>query len=95
MAATGNEYASQINYPAAYDTVIGVGASRADNTRAGYSNTGYGIDFMAPGGDLSRDQNNDGYADGVLQETMKVDSGPMLSGKAQVRPRHMWRPQQR
>ena len=71
VAATGNEYASQINYPAAYDTVIGVGASRADNTRAGYSNTGYGIDFMAPGGDLSRDQNNDGYADGVLQETIE------------------------
>jgi serine protease len=60
-----------VNYPAAYDTVIGVGATRADDSRAGYSNTGSGIDLMAPGGDLSRDQNGDGYADGVLQETIE------------------------
>jgi serine protease len=26
---------------------------------------------MAPGGDLSRDQNGDGYADGILQETIE------------------------
>ena len=26
---------------------------------------------MAPGGDLSRDQSGDGYADGVLQETIE------------------------
>jgi serine protease len=71
VAATGNEFSSQLNYPAAYDTVIAVGATRADDSRAGYSNTGSGIDLMAPGGDLSRDQNGDGYADGVLQETIE------------------------
>jgi serine protease len=71
VAATGNEFSSRVNYPAAYDTVIGVGATRADDSRAGYSNTGPGIDLMAPGGDLSRDQSGDGYADGVLQETIE------------------------
>ena len=70
VAATGNEYASYIGYPAAYDTVIAVGASRYNGNRAGYSNYGSGIDLVAPGGDLSRDDNGDGYADGILQETI-------------------------
>jgi subtilisin family serine protease len=69
IAATGNEYASSLNYPAKYDTVIAVGATRYDGRRAAYSNTGSGVEILAPGGDLSRDQNGDGYADGVLQET--------------------------
>jgi serine protease len=70
VAATGNEFASSVSYPGAYDTVIAVGATRFDNTRAAYSNTGSAIDLVAPGGDLSRDDNGDGYADGVLQETL-------------------------
>ena len=69
IAATGNEYASSLNYPAKYDTVIAVGATRYDGRRSAYSNTGSGVELLAPGGDLSRDQNGDGYADGVLQET--------------------------
>jgi serine protease len=70
VAATGNEFANQVGYPAAYPEVIAVGASRVDGSRAPYSNTGTGIELMAPGGDLSKDWNNDGYADGVLQETV-------------------------
>ena len=69
VAATGNEFASYLNYPAAYSSVIAVGSSRADSSRPAYSNYGSGIDLLAPGGDLSRDDNGDGYADGVLQET--------------------------
>lgn len=71
VAASGNEYASQVGYPAAFDNVIAVGASRYDGTRAGYSNTGAGLDLLAPGGDTAVDQNGDGYADGVLQETIQ------------------------
>lgn len=71
VAATGNEYSSSIGYPAALDSVIAVGATGYSNTRAGYSNYGTGIDIVAPGGDLSRDDNNDGYADGILQETIE------------------------
>jgi serine protease len=71
VAASGNEFASSVSYPAAYDGVIAVGAVRLDGTRAGYSNTGSALDLVAPGGDLSRDDNGDGYADGVLQETIE------------------------
>ncbi len=71
VAATGNEFASYLNYPAAFESVIAVGASRVDGTRSGYSNYGSGIGLLAPGGDLSKDQNGDGYADGVLQESFE------------------------
>ncbi len=71
VAASGNEFASSLSYPAGYDMVISVGATRYDGSRAGYSNTGTGLDLVAPGGDLSRDQNGDGYADGVLGETFE------------------------
>jgi len=71
VAAAGNESASSVSYPAAYDDyVIAVGATRFDETRAPYSNVGPALDLMAPGGDLSVDQNGDGYGDGILQETL-------------------------
>ncbi len=73
VAATGNSFSSRIDYPAALDEVIAVGAGRADGSRAPYSNTGSGIDLIAPGGDMSRDANGDGYADGILQETLSWD----------------------
>lgn len=72
IAAAGNEYlnGNPPMYPAAYDDyVIAVGATRYDETRAYYSNTGSYLDLVAPGGDLNLDQNNDGYDDGVLQQT--------------------------
>ena len=68
-AATGNDYSPLIAYPAAYDEVIAVGAVDINKARAPYSNYGTGIELMAPGGDTTVDQNNDGYADGVLQQT--------------------------
>jgi serine protease len=72
VAAAGNEYGegNPAEYPAAYDDyVIAVGATRYDETRSYYSNTGRYLDLAAPGGDLRVDQNGDEYADGVLQET--------------------------
>jgi serine protease len=72
VAAAGNDNSSEISYPAAYnDYVIAVGATRYDETRAYYSNYGTGLDVVAPGGDMTVDQNNDGYVDGVLQETFQ------------------------
>lgn len=69
-AGNGHEAGNNPNYPAAYDDYcIAVGATIFDETRADYSNTGGYLDIAAPGGDLSRDQNNDGYGDGVLQQT--------------------------
>ena len=46
--------------------MITVGATRFDGIRASYSNFGDSIDIMAPGGDMSIDQNADGQPDGVL-----------------------------
>ena len=70
VASSGNDGSTNINYPAAYDDyVIAVGATRYDEAIAYYSNYGVGLDIVAPGGDLTVDQNGDGYGDGVLQQT--------------------------
>ena len=72
VAAAGNDSKNKILYPAHYnDYVIAVGAVRFDGTKSYYSNTGSSLDIMAPGGDLRVDQNNDGYGDGILQQTLK------------------------
>ncbi|MFK7926865.1 MAG: S8 family serine peptidase [Myxococcota bacterium] len=69
VAATGNE-ATSVGWPAADANAIAVGAHRYDGRIAGYSNTGPEVDIVAPGGDLGVDQNRDGFADGILQETL-------------------------
>lgn len=69
VAATGNEGASTVNYPAKYSEVISVGAVQYDNTRAPYSNYGDRVDLVAPGGNTRLDQNNDGQPDGILEQT--------------------------
>ncbi len=71
VAAAGNGGSSTLKYPAAYPEVISVGATRYDTTLATYSSYGPDLDFVAPGGDLNVDQNNDGYPDGVLQQTFE------------------------
>merc|ERR1711907_390218 len=35
-----------------------------------YSNGGRALDFVAPGGDMRFDNNDDGFADGILQKTL-------------------------
>ncbi len=75
VAAAGNDGASAISYPAAYnDYVIAVGATRYDTQKAPYSNYGAGLDVMAPGGDTTVDQNGDGYVDGILQNTFNPNT---------------------
>ncbi|MCH8292918.1 tandem-95 repeat protein [Candidatus Poribacteria bacterium] len=75
IAAAGNDGVSQVRYPAAYDDyVIAVGATIYDETRASYSNYGSSLDLVAPGGDVSLDQNGDGYGDGVLQNTFNPNT---------------------
>lgn len=62
-----------LDYPAAVDTVFSVGAVRYSTAKTPYSNygegDGVGLDIVAPGGDLTVDENGDGFADGVLQNT--------------------------
>jgi len=45
----GCSYQGQILYPARYDTVIAVGATTSDNTRASFSSYGAKLDIVAPG----------------------------------------------
>jgi serine protease len=77
VAATGNDNAlgaMAVNYPGAYANVIAVGATRFDNHVTWYSNKGPQIDIVAPGGDLSVDQNGDGYGDGILQNDFNLNT---------------------
>jgi len=68
-AASGNTSGNGVQYPAKYTNCIAVGATRFDGKRCTYSTWGTGLDVVAPGGDTSRDQNHDGYGDGILQQT--------------------------
>lgn len=74
VAAAGNDNTRVVSYPAAYEKCIAVGATRYDGNRAYYSNYGYALDIVAPGGDMRVDQNGDGYGDGILQNTFNTTS---------------------
>jgi serine protease len=69
VCAAGNAGTSAAQYPASYTQCISVSAVRYDRTYPSYSSYGSTIDICAPGGDVSVDQNADGYPDGVLQQT--------------------------
>jgi serine protease len=69
LAASGNSGLATVFYPAAYDSVIAVGAVDYAGDLAYYSNYGDAQELVAPGGDTTVDLNGDGYVDGVLQNT--------------------------
>ena len=74
VAAAGNDRKNQVAYPAAYAECIAVGATQYNEALAPYTNRGTALDLTAPGGNLSLDQNNDGYGDGVLQQTFNPNT---------------------
>lgn len=61
VGSSGNEGEARIAYPARTSNVIAVGATTDDGCLAGFSNDGFGLDLVAPGGgddaDLSDDPN--------------------------------------
>jgi serine protease len=69
VCSAGNQGTNLPSYPASYLPCISVSATIYDKTLASYSNYGIDIDLCAPGGDLSLDQNLDGYPDGILQQS--------------------------
>lgn len=77
VAAAGNDNSNQPNSPAAFSSVLSVGAVDIQRVRAPYSNFNNTIDLWAPGGDMSQDRNGDGFADGVLS-CMKNDQGQLF-----------------
>ena len=76
VAAAGNDGPNGApSYPAAYNAyVIAVAATRRDEMLSFYSTNGTYVDVAAPGGDLNVDQNGDGFADGVLQQTFNPNT---------------------
>ena len=75
VAAAGNTGRGRVQFPGACKNTIGVGAVRFDETLSFYSSYGNHLDVVAPGGDTRVDQNGDGMADGVLQNT-RVQGDP-------------------
>jgi len=61
IAASGNDYSSQICYPAAYESVIAVGAINNQDKRCGFSNYGENLELMAPGEDIISIRRDGGY----------------------------------
>jgi len=74
LGASGNEGSAFTTYPAAHPRVFAVGASALENDdkqqAVDYSNRDPAVDFVAPGGSLDDDENQDGYPDGILAETI-------------------------
>jgi serine protease len=70
VSAAGNS-GGWVEYPAAYENVLAIGSVGFNRVRADYSNFGLELDLVAPGGDTDVDLNQDGYPDGILQETFR------------------------
>jgi len=66
IAAAGNDNTGDPGSPAAFSSVLSVGAVDLVKARAPYSNFHTSIDLWAPGGDMTADLNADGFPDGVL-----------------------------
>ena len=84
--ASGNEYAAQSSFPAAYSKCISVAAIAADYTPASYSNYGEEVLLCAPGGDLeyygTPGMADDQYdEDGNLKEQGAIYSTLVLNGE--------------
>jgi serine protease len=71
VASAGNEN-GPVDYPAAYESVIAVGAVNSAREKASYSNFGAELDLVAPGGD-GVDRDGDGTRDFVFQQTIDPD----------------------
>jgi len=74
VAAAGNDGQGSVSFPASLDNVISVGAVDQRRQKAPYSNFGSALDVVAPGGDIDRDDDGDGFPDGVLQQTFDPDT---------------------
>ena len=85
--ASGNEYAAQSSFPAAYSKCISVAAVAADYTPASYSNYGSEVWLSAPGGDMeyyeAPGEEDDAYDEnGVLKQQGSIFSTLVINGVA-------------
>jgi serine protease len=64
VAASGNEGDPSVAYPARNDNVLSVGGTTEHGCLADYSNTGHGLDLVAPGGGDDAERTDPGCAYG-------------------------------
>ena len=76
VASAGNDgFTDHVSFPAAFDSVVAVGATDLNREITDYSNQGSEIELAAPGGDTTVDHNGDGLVDGVVQEAFYAPYG--------------------
>ncbi len=81
VAASGNNGASYVSYPAAYPSVIAVGAVDDTSRRASFSNYGSGLDLMAPGVGIYSTQGGSTTPDGAYHELSGTSTAaPFVAG---------------
>lgn len=81
VAATGNDGATRISYPAGYAVNIAVGAVDRTNTVASFSNRGTNIDVVAPGvGVLSSVPRGQGFESSVTTTSSFTSFGMEFAG---------------
>lgn len=78
FAAAGNEGDTSMDYPANYNNVFAVGAIDSSEAIASFSNTGPGLNAVAPGVDILSTYNDGGY---TLKSGTSMAS-PFVSGLA-------------
>lgn len=82
VSAAGNDGGSTtFHAPGGCNNVISVAAGDARGQIAPYSNFGAEVDVLAPGGDLTRDDNGDGHPDGVLSTKKSSDCFDLVTGE--------------
>ncbi len=79
-AASGNS-GGAVLYPAAYPSVLAVGAVDGRLVYASYSNKGPSLDCVAPGGNENRDVAGDGFSDAVLSTVLDETQVPAVPGE--------------
>jgi serine protease len=77
VSVSGNDGRNGVEFPAAFESVIAVGAVDGAKRRAPYSNFGSALDLVAPGGDDERDDDRDGIPDFIFQQTLDPDTAPL------------------
>ncbi len=83
VSAAGNDRVPTSLYaPGGCRNVITVAAGDARGHIAPYSNYGPEVDILAPGGDLTRDDNGDGRPDGVLSTKLSGDCVDPVTNEA-------------
>ncbi|MEL7109255.1 MAG: S8 family peptidase [Pseudomonadota bacterium] len=82
VAAGNRSVPTEFFAPAGCDNVVAVAGGDARGFLAPYSNYGAAIDILAPGGDLTRDDNGDGNPDGVLSMKTAKNCQDPLTGTA-------------